>query len=75
MDEVLVCENFLEMIFVMSKMDVNSFVLMNSANIYIQGEQAVACCEGANSPKGPDAQKVSVGTKRCLLLCLLYKCH
>ena len=36
----------------MSKMDVKSFVLMNSANIYIQGEQAVACCEGAKGPKG-----------------------
>ena len=52
-------------------MDVNSCVLMNSVEYIYKGEQAVACCEGANSPKGPDAQKVSVGTKRCY--CYAYR--
>ena len=61
---------------VLSKMDVNSCVLMNSVEyLFIQTEQAVAYCEGAKGLKGSDAQKVSVGTKSCLFLCLLYNCH
>ena len=31
--------------------------------------------KGSEGPKGSNAQKVSVGTKRCLFLCLLYKYH